>query len=48
MATGQMWGDKIHKLVEDDLISIREHLLRLDRESLYFRFGNAVSDAFLI
>jgi GNAT superfamily N-acetyltransferase len=42
------WDSKIRKLLNDDLTSVREHLLRLDQESLYLRFGNTVTDAFLI
>jgi hypothetical protein len=48
MATGSIWDSRIRKLLIDDLPSIRAHLLRLDRDSLQLRFGNAVNDTFLV
>jgi GNAT superfamily N-acetyltransferase len=48
MATGQRWQGSISKAPDEDRKSIRAHLLRLDRETRYCRFGNFVTDEFLV
>jgi hypothetical protein len=48
LAMPSRWARSISKAPGEDLTSIRAHLLRLDREALYCRFGNVVTDDFLI
>lgn len=48
MTTELEWKNKISKASAKDLLSVRDHLLRLDRSSLYSRFGNVVTEEFLI
>jgi len=46
--TGQRWRQSIGKAPRQDLASIRAHFLRLDRDALYSRFGNVVTEEFLV
>jgi GNAT superfamily N-acetyltransferase len=48
MAIELRWASSISKVTDEDLLAIREHLMRLDRETLYSRFGYIVTDDFLI
>jgi GNAT superfamily N-acetyltransferase len=48
MAIGLRWASSIRKVTDEDFFAIREHLMRLDREILYSRFGYIVTEDFLI
>jgi GNAT superfamily N-acetyltransferase len=48
MASSHGWERNISRAPGEDLLPIRGHLLRLDREALYSRFGNVVTNEFLI
>ena len=43
----RIWGGSIRKLWPAEAEKLRDHLLRLDKESRRMRFGHGVSDAFI-
>jgi GNAT superfamily N-acetyltransferase len=47
MTAESRWIGTIGKACQDDYALISEHLLRLDQESLYRRFGNLISNEFI-
>jgi GNAT superfamily N-acetyltransferase len=46
--TGHRWRNSIGKASPEELDLIRTHFLRLDRDALYSRFGNVVTEDFLL
>jgi GNAT superfamily N-acetyltransferase len=48
MMTQSIWDKRIVELTHDDVPSISAHFRRLNEEILYSRFGNVVTEAFLV
>lgn len=47
MSDHQLWGGTIRKLWPSESDKLRDHLLRLDKDSRRMRFAHAVSDRFV-